>query len=132
MKTIFKEYNGETFIYLNHDYTSETFLDILQNIAYIQFAIDIEDKEVNVSYIYVDEKYRGLGYSEYLIQTMFKYVYDEMKNEGINQYNILLDDMSDRFGMENNLYLKMGFEYCERDENGPCGPEMILTIVIDK
>lgn len=98
--------------------------------GYIQYYISYEDREVQLLYIYVHPDHRGNKYGQQLIQEMFNDVIEKMKSENIYQFDIHLDDMTDNFGKSNNLYLKMGFEYCEMDEEGPCGPEMSITIRI--
>lgn len=100
----------------------------VDDIGYIKFYIDLDNREVIISYVYISPEYRGRGMSEILMRHMIKYCRNVMKNNKIKRFEINLDDMSDRYGTKNNLYSKFGFEYCERDENGPCGPEMTLTI----
>jgi ribosomal protein S18 acetylase RimI-like enzyme len=124
MRTTQKKFGDDTFIYfVNHENNE---LDY----GYIQYYISFEDKSVQLLYIYVHPELRGRRYGEYLMQEMFKDVNQKMKNRDIYRFEIHLDDMSDHFGMEDNLYRKMGFEYCEMDEEGPCGPEMSMTIII--
>lgn len=98
--------------------------------GYIQYYISFEEEIVNLLYIYVHPELRGRKYGEYLMRQMLKDVTEKMKDKGIEVFEVHLDDMSDHFSKENNLYRKMGFEYCEIDEDGPCGPEMSLTITI--
>lgn len=129
MRTVVQLHKGEVFIFLTNARWIKNFLDHLQTIGYIQFTCNPFQFEVNVSYIFVDEKYRGNGLSRQLIQSMINYCQHQMLKNDVARYNIYLDDMSDHFGKPNNIYKKMGFEYCEVDENGPCGPEMVLTIV---
>jgi ribosomal protein S18 acetylase RimI-like enzyme len=96
--------------------------------GYIQYYISWNENQVQLLYIYVHPEYRGNHYGEYLIKKMFEDVITKMKKRNIHQIEIYLDDMSDKFAKEDNLYRKMGFQYCEVDEEGPCGPEMSMTI----
>jgi hypothetical protein len=134
MRTIIQNFNDDTFIYYSeYDLLKDKFnIDHIQKIAYIQFTIDTEAEEVNVGYIYVSENNRGKKLAQQLIREMIRYTYDQMKQKQVSGYEIKLDDMSIRYGMENNLYLKTGFTYCECDEAGPCGPEMSMSIMICK
>jgi GNAT superfamily N-acetyltransferase len=124
MRITQKKIGDDTFIYFVNHQNNE--LDY----GYIQYYISNDENIVNLLYIYVHPDLRGQRYGEYLIKEMFKDVTFKMKAKGVEQFDILLDDMSDHFGKDENLYRKMGFEYCEIDEEGPCGPEMSLTIKI--
>jgi ribosomal protein S18 acetylase RimI-like enzyme len=124
MRITKKKIGEDTFIYFVNQINTE--LDY----GYIQYYISDEENIVNLLYIYVHPELRGRRYGEYLMTEMFKDVSNTMRSKGVKQFVIHLDDMSDHFGKEDNLYRKMGFEYCEIDENGPCGPEMSLTIKI--
>jgi ribosomal protein S18 acetylase RimI-like enzyme len=124
MRITQKKIGDDTFIYfVNHENNE---LDY----GYIQYYISDEENIVNLLYIYVHPELRGRKYGEYLMTEMFKDVTLKMRKKGVVQFDIHLDDMSDHFGKEDNLYRKMGFEYCENNEEGPCGPEMSLTINI--
>lgn len=69
-----------------------------------------------------------------LSQIMIQYLASRVKGNGsfllnhvihlakINKFVITLDDMSTRYRMNNNIYIKYGFKYCYED-----GPEMILN-----
>lgn len=98
------------------------------NCGYVQYHISYEIREVQLLYIYVHPDHRGKKYGHFLMEQMTQDVIDKMRNNNIDQFDIHLDDMTDNFGKSNNLYLKMGFEYCEVDDQGPCGPEMSKTI----
>jgi predicted GNAT family N-acyltransferase len=132
MRTIIKNFNDDTFIYYSeHDLLKDKFdIEYIQKIAYIQFTVDTQAEEVNVGYIYVSEKNRGKKLAEQLVREMISYTYDQMKENQISRYEIKLDDMSNRYGMKDNLYIKTGFTYCEVDDNGPCGPEMSMCILV--
>jgi ribosomal protein S18 acetylase RimI-like enzyme len=90
------------------------------------------EREVKILYIYVHPDHRGKKYGQNLIQEMTKDVIDKMKNNHIDHFEIHLDDMTDNFSKSNNIYLKMGFEYCEIDQDGPCGPEMYKKISLSQ
>lgn len=124
MKITQKKIGDDIFIYfVNHENND---LDY----GFIQYYISYDDREVQILYIYVHPELRGRRYGEYLIKEMFKDVTQKMRLNGIERFEIHLDDMSDHFGKDDNLYRKMGFEYMEVDDEGPCGPEMSLTIII--
>lgn len=124
MKITQKKIGDDTFIYfVNHENND---LDY----GFIQYYISYDDREVQILYIYVHPELRGRRYGEHLIKEMFKDVTQKMRLNGIERFEIHLDDMTDHFGKDDNLYRKMGFEYTEVDEEGPCGPEMSLTIII--
>lgn len=112
-----KQIGDDTFIYLEKE----------EN-GYIQYYISDQENIATLLYVYVHPELRGRKYGEYLISEMIKDVTLKMKMRDVERFEIQLDDMSDHFGKKNNLYRKMGFEYCEMDEDGPCGPEMTLTI----
>lgn len=96
--------------------------------GYIQYYVMFP--EVQVLYIYVHPENRGKGYAKLLFRKMFENIIELMRHENVNRVEIYLDDMSDRFYTSHNIYKKMGFNYCDMDEEGPCGPEMYLTITL--
>ena len=53
----------------------------------------------------VNEEYQNKGYGSLLME----YLIDHCKENNIRK--IILDDMSDRFNQEHNIYLKFGFKY---------------------
>jgi ribosomal protein S18 acetylase RimI-like enzyme len=124
MKIRKKKVGDDTFIYFVNNQNNH--LDY----GYIQYYISYDDNTVQILYIYIHPELRGHRYGEYLMKEMFKNVTQKMGKRNISRFECHLDDMSDRFGKEDNLYRKMGFEYCEMDDEGPCGPEMSLTIII--
>ncbi len=94
--------------------------------GYIQYYINTDEKEAILIYLFIHPNYQGLGYAKLLFQEMLQDVFETMNKENITKYHIKLDDMSDRYGSKDNIYLKMGFNYVEKDEQGnPMGPEMI-------
>ena len=125
MRITQKKIGGDTFIYFVNQENNQ--LDY----GYIQYYISDEENIVNLLYIYVHPELRGRRYGEYLMTEMFRDVTTKMRAKDVERFEIHLDDMSDHFAKEDNLYRKMGFEYCEVDEDGPCGPEMSLTITMD-
>lgn len=86
-------------------------------IASVQFYTDDETDEATVTGVNVLEKYRGRGYSYYLLLQMAKYL-DEI---GIQ--TIELHDDSDNYRKTNNLYTLLGFEYL-----ADSGPEMFAEV----
>lgn len=71
----------------------------------------------NIDYLYTYAEFRFGGYATKLLQILDLFCIRHNIDE------IRLDDDSDRFGMNNNIYLKNGFIYVE---NGH--PEMIKNI----
>lgn len=124
MRITQKKIGDDTFLYYVNQENNE--LDY----GYIQYYISEDENLVNLLYIYVHPELRGRKYGEKLISEMLKDVTIKMKHNGVKRFEVHLDDMSDHFGREDNLYRNMGFEYCEMDDQGPCGPEMSLTITI--
>jgi GNAT superfamily N-acetyltransferase len=82
------------------------------NNAYISGIIDNEI--LGITSLFVPGHMRGQGLGTYLIKKLIINAYND-KNIKI----IELDDMSDNYRKNNNIYKKLGFYYCER-----CGPEM--------
>jgi hypothetical protein len=77
----------------------------------------IIDKCCTINLININNKYQNLGYGTLILSKLIDYC----KNNKI--INILLDDMSDRFNEKNNIYIKNGFKYLQKDF-----PEMILKL----
>lgn len=121
----------EYFIYFSTDQIFHLDLEGIDKIGYIHYVLDFDTPEVILNYVYVDENLRGKGIAKTLMQLMMQHTYSRMEKENVYQYEINLDDMSDHFGKPNNLYLKMGFEYCEMEDGVPSGPEMSMTIRVD-
>jgi len=79
-----------------------------------------EDNEINISSLGVNETLNGFnlrkaGFGTYLLLIAISYA------KSLDIKNIKLDDMSDGFRTEYNIYKRIGLEY--EDEDG--GPEMI-------
>lgn len=74
--------NGNVDIYFLKD------SDILLGYGFINKSI-----ENNIIYIYVYEEFRGNGYGSRL----FKYLYDELKREGIEEVVFTIDNSNTRF-----------------------------------
>jgi GNAT superfamily N-acetyltransferase len=123
METFCKTLGEDTFIYFGRRAD-----DALDQVGYIHFVIHSESEEATICYIYVNDPYRNKGFAKHLMSEMISNVRLEMGKSNCKRCDILLDDMTDRYGKEDNLYKKFGFNYCYMDENGPCGPEMMLTI----
>lgn len=75
----------------------------------------IKNNICTITSFIIKEEYRNNGYGTFLLKKIIRYC---LKN---NIKKIELDDMSDNFNKENNIYIKNGFRYIE---NG--FPEMIL------
>lgn len=129
MRTVVQNINGDSFIYFVNESTKPDFHPLqLSTIGYIQFYINYQEQEVSVLYMYVANEFRGNNLAMQLLREMSNYCCGMMENQNINRFVITLDDMSDRFALPNNIYSKFGFRYCSEDEDGPCGPEMMIEI----
>lgn len=73
--------------------------------------------ECNILNIFINEKYRNMGYGTYILNYIKKFCIER------NVKKITLDDCSDNFNKENNLYIKYGFKYINKNY-----PEMIFII----
>ncbi len=69
---------------------------------------------LSIVYLHVDPEYRN----QKIGTTILKYAMNDAKNSGIRVAT--LDDMSDNYRMNNNIYLQNGFNYLNDD-----GPEML-------
>ena len=88
-------------------------------IGYVNFYIDKEESDINISYLSVNENIEGFdlrrsGFGTYLLFIAILY----SKTQGISK--VTLDDMSDGYRTDHNIYLNMGFTYEDEDS----GPEM--------
>jgi hypothetical protein len=80
--------------------------------AFIEVVFQPQDK--NITIINLQSKLQGKEYATHLILHICK----NAKNKGIS--TITLDDCSDRYRSDNNLYTKIGMTY----DNEDGGPEM--------
>lgn len=127
MRTAKNKLGQDNFIFLVKNIQSHDNFET----GYIQYHINTDEKEAILIYLFIHPNYQGVGYAKLLFQEMLQDVFDTMKKAGINSFHIKLDDMSDRYGSKDNIYLKMGFDYLEKDEQGnPQGPEMIQYFMI--
>lgn len=76
------------------------------------------NKEVIINFIEVFDEYRGKGFGQSLLWSLYDNVY---KNKNIKQ--IIWDDCSDNCRLVNNIYIKVGAQYLYKT-----GPEMIWKI----
>ena len=88
-------------------------------IGYVSFYIDKEESDINISYLSVNENIEGFdlrrsGFGTYLLFIAILY----SKTQDISK--VTLDDMSDGYRTDHNIYLNMGFTYEDEDS----GPEM--------
>jgi ribosomal protein S18 acetylase RimI-like enzyme len=72
----------------------------------VLYAI-VNDNSCHINSFSINDKYQNQGYGSILLYNLIEYC----KNNEIK--NILLDDMSDRFNQQNNIYIKFGFRYIE-------------------
>ena len=68
-----------------------------------------------ITSLHTEEKYRGNGYASKLLKFSIK----QAKENGIRY--VELEDMSDNFRKDRNIYINHGFKYCH-----DYGPEMFL------
>lgn len=99
---------------------------IKEFIGYITFSIDIEDKNSVIKFLEVNKDFQRNGIGTFLLIIAAEYIKTEF-----NFKYIYLDDDSDNAHLDNNIYLKLGFEYEDKDSNSP---EMIgdTTIISNK
>ena len=93
-------------------------------IASIHFYVDKQDDDVTIGSLTTNSNLdgfdlRGGGVGTFLVLCAINFA----KNHNIAKAN--LDDMSDGYRTQNNIYLKIGFEY-----EGESGPEMIGDVNI--
>lgn len=74
-------------------------------VGYIEFVIDIIEDECSVSFIHIEEEYRGFGVSVFLFILMSNL----LLTLGINK--VTLDDDSDQAWKLPNVYIKLGMKY---------------------
>lgn len=86
------------------DNTIKIKLSINKQIIGSLFAV-IEDDICTLLSINICKKYRNNGYGTFLLETLIEYCKDN------NVIKIELDDMTDNFNCQNNIYVKIGFEY---------------------
>jgi len=74
-------------------------------IAYIKFYVDDTTDCADINTVHVKENYRGRGYSLFLLLKTIVYL------ASINIDSVQLDDTSDKYRQEHNLYKLVGFKY---------------------
>jgi len=83
----------------------------------------VDDNHIIITSLIIHKDFRGQGFGLQLIEECISFA----KTNQIHK--LILDDMSDRFGLKNNIYVKKGFSYVSLDENlVPNGPEMELCL----
>lgn len=107
-------YQDYVLFYINTTELTVTSLKKQLDILPACVSANIEDKEIAI--ISLHSSIKGCG--TLLLYAVILYAYHNFDVE-----NITLDDMSDRFGMQNNIYIKLGMKYIE-----PCMPEMIGSV----
>ena len=112
------------FIYLYSHPVHNVKDDSILDIGYVHFYPG--ESEVTLLYLYVKPDYRNQNVGTNLMIEFFKFIRNHYPHR--ERITIKLDDVSDRYNKPDNIYKKFGFNYCEIDEEGPCGPEMELTI----
>jgi hypothetical protein len=80
----------------------------------IEGYYDKEERKLHIIDLGTKTELRGLGYATILLKIMINEAYK------LKCKTITLDDASDMFQKQNNIYLKLGFEYINKGQ-----PEMI-------
>ncbi len=62
-------------------------------------------KVIDIHNLYITDQFRNMGYGSYLIKEVLIDAYK------LNYVYIELDDMTDNYRKEHNIYLKLGFKY---------------------
>lgn len=84
-------------------------------IGYLQFIKHASENKLTIISLYVSPIFQGKGYGSSLLKNVIKFAKKQ-------EYLITLDDMSDRFRSDHNIYIKNGFKYTDSS-----GPEMQLN-----
>jgi GNAT superfamily N-acetyltransferase len=75
--------------------------------SYLEVFLNVEEGSAHIMNLLTVEPYLGKGYASKLLNHLIN---DMLKKDG--QFNSLtVDDMSDRFMQNHNIYIKHGFEY---------------------
>jgi GNAT superfamily N-acetyltransferase len=86
--------------------------------AWADMVFDDDENEVIIKWIETHPQYRNKGYAKQVLRAIIAFA----KQKGY--YRIILDDMSDNYMSEHNLYKSVGFHYIE---DGQPEMELILT-----
>lgn len=88
--------------------------------GYIEYDINMENREVCIKDFLIYEQCRGKGYGRFLLTKFYNYILKNYKNK---VDKIELVDCSERYNNKNNIYLKFGFNYVQLNE-----PDMEIKI----
>jgi GNAT superfamily N-acetyltransferase len=104
--------------YVTEFFTSDSItIDIITNEGHIISHAELSVISNTLLSFKTNETYQNQGYGIKLL----KYIIKLCKT--LNIKKIILDDCSDRFNHNNNIYLKCGFKYLIKNH-----PEMVLHI----
>lgn len=120
----------DLFLYLWPQPQQPTIQFNIQNLkyGYVQYVFIPEEKMLRILYIFVEPEFRKNGFAIQLIEKLFEEIQKDMIFFRLDEIEIYLDDVSERYGKPNNIYLRFGFQYIYQDENGPSGPEMFKVL----
>ncbi len=89
----------------------------IDNIGYLLFVINKENKEAIINDIYIEEKYRGQKYGTKMMYKIYDFLIENTETTYVSWI-----DCSDKCFKEDNMYRKIGANYIENIEN--FNPEM--------
>jgi hypothetical protein len=84
-----------------------------------------EEQYVHLTISHLSTHERGKGYGYFLMLLAFYDAFSQASEQRLSKMHIELDDMSDRFLKDHNIYRSMGFQYIQHGY-----PEMTLTIPV--
>jgi GNAT superfamily N-acetyltransferase len=105
------------FMYLNINSKPARTVEQIQNdtdiASYIEFYTDDNSEEANITSLNVLDEFKGKGLAYYLLLKTIKYL------NSVGILGVTLDDTTDKYRQQDNIYLILGFKYlCDY------GPEM--------
>lgn len=104
------------YLYLSN-LNNEVKLKNIMEFGYISYYYSKKDKSVSILHLFIQPSLRNKGYGSLLIKECIK----KCKNTYRSKLIFYIDDMSDRYLQQNNIYIKLGFRYISEGD----GPEMI-------
>jgi hypothetical protein len=124
--------NKDCFLHLSFDKINSNHFELRHlKYGYLHYVFDPEDGELRILYVFICNSLRKCGFARKLMKNLFDYIEKEMKYRGLDCIHVYLDDVSEKYGKLDNLYLQFGFDYIEKDKNGnPTAPEMEKVIKI--
>ena len=83
-----------------------------EQIGMIEYYYEKDEKDINLSSITVEEKYRQKSYATFLIYLMLM----KLSNDKLDVESISLDDCSDFQLSKRNIYYKLGFRIIDKSD----------------